>query len=144
MSLFSYPFARLAKKTGPFLLMMIGSLLYGISLGLAGGVSGKTELFALLILCGTGAGVMFVPSMMLASQMSPKGMNASVMAGFTGVGSIGFMLGPIASTLLERYLKSSYSFESSFFILSLLFGSLEILVVFFTFPFRKKLREAIQ
>jgi MFS family permease len=144
MSLFSYPFARLAKKTGPFLLMMIGSLLYGISLGLAGGVTGKFELFALLILCGTGAGVMFVPSMMLASQMSPKGMNASVMAGFTGVGSIGFMLGPIASTLLERYLKSSYSFESSFFILSLLFGSLEILVVFFTFPFRKKLREAIQ
>ncbi|MBK9499231.1 MAG: hypothetical protein IPO06_07685 [Leptospiraceae bacterium] len=64
---------------------------------------------------------MFVPSMMLASQMSPKGMNASVMAGFTGVGSIGFMLGPIASTLLERYLKTNYSFESSFFILSLLF-----------------------
>ena len=86
MSLFSYPFARLAKRTGPFPLMMIGSLLYGISLGLAGGVSGKFELFTLLILCGTGAGVMFVPSMMLASQMSPKGMNASGMAGFTAVG----------------------------------------------------------
>ncbi|MBK9499232.1 MAG: hypothetical protein IPO06_07690 [Leptospiraceae bacterium] len=55
MSLFSYPFARLARKTGPFLLMMIGSLLYGISLGFAGGVSGKLELFTLLILCGTGA-----------------------------------------------------------------------------------------
>ncbi|MBL0264772.1 MAG: MFS transporter [Leptospiraceae bacterium] len=144
MSLFSYPFARLARKTGPFLLMMIGSLLYGISLGFAGGVSGKLELFTLLILCGTGAGVMFVPSMMLASQMSPKGMNASVMAGFTGVGSIGFMLGPIASTLLERYLKTNYSFESSFFILSLLFGSLEILVVFFTFPFSRKLKEVIK
>ena len=144
MSLFSYPFARLARKTGPFLLMMIGSLLYGISLGLAGGVTGKFELFTLLILCGTGAGVMFVPSMMLASQMSPKGMNASVMAGFTGVGSIGFMLGPIASTLLERYLKANYSFESSFFILSLIFGSLEILVVFLTFPFSRKLKEVIK
>jgi MFS family permease len=144
MSLFSYPFARLAKKTGPFLLMMLGSLLYGASLGLAGGVSSKPALFALLILCGTGAGVMFVPSMMLASQMSPKGMNATVMAAFTGVGSIGFMLGPITSTLIERFLKANYAPESSFFILSILFGSLEILVVLFTFPFSRKLKEVIQ
>lgn len=144
MSLFSYPFARLAKKTGPFLLMMIGSLLYGVSLGISGGMSDKSILFASLILCGTGAGVMFVPSMMLASQMSPKGMNASVMAGFTGVGSIGFMLGPIASTLVERYLKANYSGDSSFFILSLLFGGLEVLVVLCTFPLSRKLKEAIQ
>ncbi|HMV41953.1 MAG TPA: MFS transporter [Leptospiraceae bacterium] len=144
MSLFSYPFARIAKKTGPFLLMMVGSLLYGISLGISGGVNDKVFLFTLLILCGTGAGVMFVPSMMLASQMSPKGMNASVMAGFTGVGSIGFMLGPIASTLMERFLKTNFESDFSFSILSLLFGSLEVLVVLFTFPFRQKLKEAIQ
>ena len=141
MSLFSYPFARLAKKTGPFLLMMLGSLIYGISLGLAGGVSDKYTLFALLFLCGAGAGVMFVPSMMLASQMSPKGMNASVMAGFTGVGSIGFMLGPIVSTLLERQFNISFSPTISFFLLAVCFGGLEIFVVFVTYPFRKKLKE---
>jgi len=144
MSLFSYPFARLAKKTGPFLLMMIGSLLYGISLGLAGGATDKMILFALLFLCGAGAGVMFVPSMMLASQMSPKGMNASVMAGFTGVGSIGFMLGPIVSTLLERQFNLSFSPAYSFFLLAICFGGLEVLVVFLTFPFSKKLKELIQ
>lgn len=144
MSLFSYPFARLAKKTGPFLLMMIGSLLYGISLGLAGGAADKYALFALLFLCGAGAGVMFVPSMMLASQMSPKGMNASVMAGFTGVGSIGFMLGPIVSTLLERQFNLSFSPTYSFFLLATCFGGLEVLVVFLTFPFSKKLKELIQ
>ncbi len=144
MSLFSYPFARLAKKTGPFLLMMIGSLLYGISLGLAGGTTDKYALFALLFLCGAGAGVMFVPSMMLASQMSPKGMNASVMAGFTGVGSIGFMLGPIVSTLLERQFNLSFSPAYSFSLLAICFGGLEVLVVFLTFPFSKKLKELIQ
>ena len=144
MSLFSYPFARLAKKTGPFLLMMIGSLLYGISLGLAGGTTDKYALFALLFLCGAGAGVMFVPSMMLASQMSPKGMNASVMAGFTGVGSIGFMLGPIVSTLLERQFNLSFSPTYSFSLLAICFGGLEVLVVFLTFPFSKKLKELIQ
>ena len=144
MSLFSYPFARLAKKTGPFLLMIIGSLVYGISLGLAGGATDKTILFALLFLCGAGAGVMFVPSMMLASQMSPKGMNASVMAGFTGVGSIGFMFGPIASTLLERQFNISLPTSTSFFLLAVCFGGLEVLVVFITFPFRKKLKELIQ
>lgn len=139
MSIFSYPFARLAKKIGPFPLMMIGSLIYGICLGLAGGLTSKIELIAALTLCGTGAGVMFVPSMMLASQISPKGMNASVMSGFTGVGSIGFMLGPIASTLLERYLLS-IQIENYFFVLSMTFGLLEVFVVVCTFPFKNKLR----
>ena len=87
---------------------------------------------------------MFVPSMMLASQMSPKGMNASVMAGFTGVGSIGFMFGPIASTLLERQFNISLPTSTSFFLLAVCFGGLEVLVVFITFPFRKKLKELIQ
>lgn len=143
MSLLSYPFAILAKKTSSLYLMLLGSVLYGLMLSISGGIENKTLLFTSLILCGVGAGVMFVPSMMLAGELSPKGYNASVMSGFTGVGSIGFMLGPILGSLLERKLNE-FSPDNSFLILSSFFGGLEILIVFITLPFYKKIKESIQ
>ncbi len=83
---------------------------------------------------------MFVPSMMMAASMAKREYNASVMAGFTGVGSIGFMLGPIVAVLLIRFLEK-YVPEISFGTVSLIFGSLEILVVLSTLPLYKKLKE---
>jgi MFS family permease len=143
MSILSYPFAILARKIGPFLLMMVGSCIYGISLGLAGFLGDNAILFILLLTCGAGAGVMFVPSMMMAVRLAPPGLNASVMAGFTGFGSVGFLLGPIVSTLLESYLKSNLASDLAFGVLSMVFGSLEIIIVLFTLPFYKHLKERI-
>jgi len=144
MSLLSYPFARLSKRTGTLPLMMAGSFIYGSCLSIAGFLPEPNFVFIALLLCGVGAGVMFVPSMMSASQMAPKGYNASVMSGFTGVGSIGFMLGPLASAVLENYLNTNSSSQYNFGILSAAFGSLEVLVVFVTFPLYKKMKEVIQ
>jgi MFS family permease len=139
MSLFSLPFALIAKKTGPFILMVIGSLMYGISLGIAGFQTDYKWLVVFLVFCGIGAGVMFVPSMMLSAKLVPREYNASNMAVFTGVGSIGFMLGPIVSVLLDRYIQNNYSGTSYGFI-AMIFGSLEIIVVFLTLPFYKRLK----
>lgn len=137
MSLFSFPFALLAKKWGAFPLMLSGSLIYGLSLGIAGSLESFPALVTTLLVCGMGAGVMFVPSMMLASRLAPEGYNASVMSGFTGFGSIGFMLGPIASVLLQRFLSQNYA--NSFSLLSGIFGGLEIIVVLITLPFYRRL-----
>lgn len=142
MSLLSYPFARLSGKTGPFALMAIGSILYGGSMGIAGFFQEMRFLVPSLLLAGVGAGVMFVPSMILASKLSPREYNASNMAVFTGAGSIGFMLGPIASVLIERALQENIP-GSNFGILSMIFGSLEILIVISTLPFYNKLRKSI-
>jgi MFS family permease len=143
MSLLSYPFAILSKKVGSFKLMMFGSLIYGIGLSVSGGIESKTILFFILLLTGLGAGVMFVPSMIFCSELAPKGFNASVISGFTGIGSVGFMLGPIFAALLEIYIKNNFQSQNHFLYLSIFFGSLEILVVLFTFPFYKKLKERI-
>lgn len=142
MSLLSYPFARLSKKVGTFPLMLAGSFLYGVSLSIAGYLNHPKLILPVLLLCGIGAGVMFVPSMMSASLMAPKGYNASVMSGFTGVGSIGFMLGPLVSVFLENYLNTNISSEHNFGFLSTFFGGLEVLVVLLTFPLYKKMKEA--
>jgi MFS family permease len=85
---------------------------------------------------------MFVPSMMMAASMAKREYNATVMAGFTGVGSIGFMLGPICSVFLLDSIQKVYK-EQSFGMLSAGFGLLEVLVVLFTVPFYKRLREAV-
>lgn len=141
MSLLSYPSALLSRKTGVLPLVLVGSTIYGIFLGLSGTTNDYWYLFTFLLICGIGAGVMFVPSMMLASKMSKPGLTATTMSAFTGVGSLGFMLGPIVSvqmqTVFESLLPPTYSFSA----LSFFFGFLEIGLVFLTIPFFKKILE---
>lgn len=142
MSLLALPFAILSRRTGAPVLMMVGSVVYGSFLALAGSIYEPEILLAVLILCGTGAGIMFVPSMIQAAGMVSREYNATVMAGFTGVGSIGFMLGPIVSVLLMEALQSAGN-TAPFATTSMIFGSLEILIVLFTLPFYKNLRTKI-
>jgi MFS family permease len=134
MSLLSYPFAILSKKYGSLFLMMAGSAIYGLALGSVGFTLNTTLILTLLLIAGIGAGVMFVPSMIFASELAPDGYNASVMSGFTGAGSIGFMLGPILSVLLSAYLKP-YLQENTFSVVCATIGGMEILVVLLTIPF---------
>ncbi len=139
MSLLSYPSALLAKRHGIFLMVLTGSLVYGTFLSLCGWTSEKEILFVFMLLAGIGAGVMYVPSMILASRMSPAGLNATVMSAFTGIGSLGFMTGPILSVCLESLYKTSFLKDQTMGELSTTFGMLEILLVILTLPFVKKL-----
>lgn len=135
MSLLSYPFALVSKKTGTLPLMMLGSVLYGLCIGFAGFAEEKIWLWFWLLLAGLGAGVMFVPSMIFCSSIAPEGYNASVMAGFTGFGSIGFMLGPIVAGLIEPGFIERFGKSNGFSLLSLLIGSMEIGIVILSIPF---------
>jgi len=139
MSLLSYPSAVLSRKTGVLPLVLIGSAMYGIFLGLAGTTGDFWYLFTFLLLCGIGAGVMFVPSMMLASKMSRPGLTATTMSAFTGVGSLGFMLGPIVSFNMQIFFQDNVPQELAFPSLSFFFGFLEIFLVILTIPFFKRI-----
>lgn len=140
MSILSYPSALLAKKTGLLFLVLGGSLIYGIFLSLLGSTLNSNFLFIYLLCAGIGAGVMYVPSMILASRLSPNGFNATVMSGFTGLGSLGFLLGPLASVGLETFYNKNLPESSSFFALSTSFGLLEIIMVLMTIPLLKKIK----
>jgi len=139
MSLLSYPSAVLSRKTGILPLVLIGSCMYGIFLGLAGTTNEFWLLFTYMLLCGIGAGVMFVPSMMLASKMSKPGLTATIMTAFTGVGSLGFMFGPIVSVHMHKFFIENLPSDYSFPALSFFFGFLEIFLVLLTIPFFKKI-----
>ncbi|MDF3821013.1 MFS transporter [Leptospira sp. 96542] len=137
MSLLSYPSAVISRKTGILPLVLCGSLLYGIFLGLSGTTNSYWVLFTFLLICGIGAGVMFVPSMMLASKMSKPGLTATTMSAFTGIGSLGFMLGPIVSVQMQTIFETNLPKDYSFGALSFFFGCLEIILVLITIPFFK-------
>lgn len=143
MSLLSYPSAKLSRKTGILPLVLGGSLVYGVFLGFAGTTSDFWLLFTYLFLCGIGAGVMFVPSMMLASKMSKPGYTATTMSAFTGIGSLGFMLGPLVSVQLQSIYEKSLPTEWVFPSLSFSFGFLEIFLVAITIPFFRKILQKI-
>jgi MFS family permease len=139
MSILSYPSALLSRKTGVLPLVLVGSGMYGLFLGLSGTTGEFWYLFSFLLLCGIGAGVMFVPSMMLASKMSRPGLTATTMSAFTGVGSLGFMLGPLVSVNMQSYFANTMPKEYAFPALSFFFGFLEIGLVLLTIPFFKKI-----
>ncbi|NCN11531.1 MAG: MFS transporter [Leptospira sp.] len=144
MSILSYPSAIFSKKYGILPLVLIGSIIYGIFLSLVGGTDDTTSIFIFLLGAGVGAGVMYVPSMILASRLAPKGLDATIMSGFTGFGSLGFLLGPIASVGLENFWKETESIADPFFALSSSFGFLEILMVAITIPFLSKLQKQLR
>jgi MFS family permease len=139
MSLLSYPSAILARKYGVFKLVLGGSLLYGVFLGLSGWTDNDNLILVSLLIAGIGAGVMYVPSMILSSRMSPEGMNATVMSAFTGFGSLGFMAGPICSVLLEDTYKEIFTANLAFPALSTSFGLMEVVLVLLTIPFLRKI-----
>lgn len=137
MSLLSYPSSLLARKIGVLPLVVSGSIIYGIFLALSGYTVDQNLLLIFLLICGTGAGLMFVPSMLLASKMSRSTVTATTMSAFTGIGSLGFMLGPLVSVPLETYFDATLPKEYAFPALSGVFGSLEVILALITIPFFK-------
>lgn len=144
MSILSYPSAILSKKYGILPLVLIGSLVYGFFLGLLGYTNDSTSIFIFLVCAGLGAGIMYVPSMILASRLSPPGLDATVMSGFTGLGSFGFLLGPLASVGLENFWNQSEWVGNPFAALSTSFGILEIFMVAVTLPFLFQLQKLLR
>ncbi len=139
MSLLSLPAALLARRWSSIFLIWIGSLLYGIAQASTGVFNDSFYLTLSMIGCGIGAGLMYVPAMRLASSLSPVGRNGLVMTVFTGLGSLGFLLGPIVSIGVENGLIKFIGKTNAIAATGIFFGSLEIFLVFATLPFMNRI-----
>lgn len=126
LSFFLVPFAflqfftgRLAERTGPYLPLLLGSLLYGIALCLVG-ISGLFTLGPVMVALGVFASLMFPPAILLAARLSDPTTRGSTMGGFNLAGSLGFAVGP----LLGAWAYEARGFAFAF----ALCGALEILL----------------
>lgn len=134
MSILSLPAALLSRKWNSISLVWIGSFIYGIFQAWTGFLSQPSLLYLAMIGCGIGAGIMYVPAMRLASSLAPNGFNAVVMTVFTGLGSLGFLLGPLASVAAEQAFSHFGDGKLGLELTGVLYGGLEILLVLFTLP----------
>ena len=144
MALLSYPAALLARKTGGLIPILVGSTLYGCCQILSGYIQDSNLLILTLTVCGLGAGLMFTPSMLFASLTAPKELKATIMSIFLASGSLGFMIGPLFFSLMEKALHNHLSQEQIIPTLATFAGSLELLIVLGTLPFYAFLRQEIR
>lgn len=141
MSVLSLPAALLSKRWNSISLVWIGSFIYGIAQASTGFLNTSFGLYLSMIVCGIGAGIMYVPAMRLASSIAPNGFNASVMTVFTGLGSLGFLLGPLVSVSIQDRFSQIYDKTSGLEFTGLLYGALEVLLVLGTLPLLSKILE---
>jgi MFS family permease len=101
LSYFLVPFAllqywtgRLAERSGPYVPLLAGSVVYGLALCLVG-YADLMMLRPLMMLLGLLAAVMFPPAILLTAEFSGTETRASAMGGFNLAGSLGFAVGPL-------------------------------------------------
>jgi MFS family permease len=93
-ALLSWPFGRAAEKWSRTALVALGSAVYGLGVA-AVGVVPVDAMWGLMPLLGVSSAVMFVPSLLWLLERAPGVDRTTAMAAFHGVGSLGFLLGPI-------------------------------------------------
>ena len=63
---------------------------------------------------GLTAAVMFVPSMLLTTQLAPESIRATALGAFNAAGSLGFVLGPLAGGLISQEVADRAGWEAGY------------------------------
>lgn len=136
LALFLLPFAalqffsgKLSERTGPAPPLIVGSVLYGITLCWVG-VSGLMALRPIMVALGVFAALMFPPAILLTAQWSDRRTRGSAMGGFNLAGSLGFTVGP----LLGAWAYKAFGFGAAFVVC----GGLEIVLAVIAWPILRR------
>jgi len=138
-ALLSYPFGRAAERTSVTVLMAAGSLLYGLGTAAVGFV-GPPQIYALMFLIGITASVMFVPSMVMTTNLAPESIRATALGAFNAAGSLGFIVGPVVGGGVSQLVAGSSDWASGYQAAFVVAGFSELACVALTLPFLLDLR----
>jgi len=140
-ALLSYPFGRGAERISIALLMVGGSLLYGLGTMTVGFV-GPPSLYGLMFTIGITAAVMFVPSMLMTTQLAPDAVRTTALGAFNAAGSLGFIVGPLCGGLVSQTIAVQDGWAAGYRGAFLVAGGSEIACVLLTIPILLRLRAA--
>jgi MFS family permease len=138
-ALLSYPFGRAAERTSVTVLMAAGSLLYGLGTAAVGFV-GPPQIYALMFFIGVTASVMFVPSMVMTTNLAPEPIRATALGAFNAAGSLGFIVGPLVGGGVSQLVAGGSDWASGYQAAFLVAGVSELACVVVTLPFLLGLR----
>ncbi len=140
-ALLSFPFGMLADRISRTLLICVGSVVYGLltaSLGFW-----PTQMIGLgMAVVGVFAAVMFVPSMLMTTDLAPPEIRSTALGAFNTAGSLGFILGPVTGGLVSEVVRASHGPAVGYQAAFAVAGLTEILVVMLVLPFLLRLRAA--
>ncbi|MEM9175245.1 MAG: MFS transporter [Myxococcota bacterium] len=138
-ALLSFPFGVLADRVSKTALLCGGSAVYGVltaSLGFW-----PTEWIAPgMAIIGMSAAVMFVPSMLMTTDLTPPEIRSTALGAFNTAGSLGFILGPVTGGLVSDTVRASHGAAAGYQAAFGLAGVAEILCVLLALPFLLRLR----
>jgi MFS family permease len=137
-ALLSYPVGRLAERGRVVALLCGGSLLYAAGTACVGFV-GPPELYGLMFGIGVTAGVMFVPSMLLTTQLAPDAIRATALGAFNAAGSLGFIAGPLAGGLISQAVADRAGWEAGYQAAFATAGASVALCVALTLPMLRRI-----
>jgi MFS family permease len=132
-ALLSFPFGWVSQRSSRAMLLCGGSLIYGVLVGSVGFWPGDTLLIP-MIATGTAAAVMFVPSMLMTTEMTPESVRTTSMGAFNAAGSLGFIVGPAVGGLVSQWVAGYYDWHTGYQAAFLVAGSAEILLALVAFP----------
>jgi MFS family permease len=140
-ALFSFPFGLLADRVSKTGMLCGGSLIYGVltaSLGFW-----PTDWIGVgMGVVGISAAVMFVPSMLMTTDLTPPEIRSTALGAFNTAGSLGFILGPITGGLVSQTVSASQGAVIGYRVAFAVAGGAEILCALVALPFLLRLRAA--
>ena len=140
-ALFSFPFGVLADRVSKTGLLVGGSLIYGV-LTASLGFWPTAWIGVGMGVIGISAAVMFVPSMLMTTDLTPPAIRGAALGAFNTAGSLGFILGPITGGLVSQTVSASHGAVSGYRAAFLVAGGSEILCALLALPFLLRLRAA--
>ena len=129
----SYPFGRIAERYSRAGLLCAGSLIYG--LGTASLGWWPAEYLGLLMAgLGVAAAVMFVPSLIMTTDLAPPEIRSTALGAFNAAGSLGFIVGPLVGGLVSQSVAAGAGWTAGYRAAFAVAGVSEMLCVLATLP----------
>lgn len=141
-ALLSYPFGRIAEGRSVVAMLCVGSVLYGLGTALVGFAS-LPQLYALMPAIGVCAAVMFVPSLVMTTEMVPETVRTTALGAFNAAGSLGFIVGPITGGVVSEWTAQSHGWLTGYRAAFAVAGAAEILCVALAIPWLWRLRRGV-
>ncbi len=139
-SLLSYVFGRLSDRVSRTGLLAGGSLIYGLgvmSLGLW-----HPDQYPWVMLClGVAAAVMFVPSLILTTDLAGPEIRSTALGGFNAAGSLGFILGPLVGGAVSQLVAAQSDWQTGYATAFAIAGFSQLLCVALTWKGMRRLAE---
>ncbi len=133
-ALLSYPFGWLSERTSRVALLGVGSVVYGV--GTASLVLWPADVLPFVMAAiGISAAVMFVPTMLLATEYASDALRSTALAGFNAAGSLGFIVGPLVGGFVSESIGRGGDWEAGYAAAFAVAGGSELLLVALALPF---------